>query len=300
MNQIGDRSKELEWTGERYVPFVHGDIEIEHLHRYAFAREFVLQKDVLDIASGEGYGSYLLAGGARTVIGVDISKDAVLHAQTKYVAPNLQFRHGDCRCIPLDNNSVDIVISFETIEHHDQHDVMLAEIKRVLRLGGMLIISTPERDFDEACIQKRNDFHVKELSQLEFRTLLLCYFRNIKLVGQRVRYGSLISPIDSSEEGQQFSFHSGTSASVVSQLIDPNPLFLIAFASESSIGFQKASFFDGTDFLSHAMASLRLDRDALRTEVDRVKQTLSWRFTKPFRYFWNMVRRFLGNRVENN
>ncbi|HNP61759.1 MAG TPA: hypothetical protein PKM72_13020, partial [Nitrospirales bacterium] len=47
----------LPWTGERYVPGVIGDIELEHLHRYYLARELAVGKDVLDIACGEGYGS---------------------------------------------------------------------------------------------------------------------------------------------------------------------------------------------------------------------------------------------------
>jgi len=52
----------LEWTGERYVPWMEpGEIHYEHLHRYRFAKEFVKGKKVLDLACGEGYGSNLLA-----------------------------------------------------------------------------------------------------------------------------------------------------------------------------------------------------------------------------------------------
>ena len=52
---------QLRWTGERYLPEMEGDIEMEHLHRYAIARDLAYGKDVLDIACGEGYGSELLA-----------------------------------------------------------------------------------------------------------------------------------------------------------------------------------------------------------------------------------------------
>ena len=46
----------LEFTGERWTTAAHGQIEIEHLHRYLLARDWCRGKDVLDIASGEGYG----------------------------------------------------------------------------------------------------------------------------------------------------------------------------------------------------------------------------------------------------
>src|SRR5690348_16658777 len=106
--------KELPWTGERLVTSLGGDIVLEHLHRYAFANQLVASKDVLDIASGEGYGSFLLASQARSVIGVDYSTESVLHAQEKYGASNLRFCVGDCRCIPLPAASVDVVVCFET------------------------------------------------------------------------------------------------------------------------------------------------------------------------------------------
>src|SRR5438034_11094846 len=65
----------LEWTGERYVPWMEGaEIGYEHLHRYAFATQFVRNKRVLDLASGEGYGSNLLAKTAKQVVGVDIDE----------------------------------------------------------------------------------------------------------------------------------------------------------------------------------------------------------------------------------
>ena len=54
-------TENMEFTGERFVPEVHGNIELEHLHRYLQACEFANGKIVLDIASDEGYGSAMLA-----------------------------------------------------------------------------------------------------------------------------------------------------------------------------------------------------------------------------------------------
>lgn len=102
-------------------------------HRYLRPVTYANGKDVLDIACGEGYGSSMLADVAKSVIGVDIAEEAIAHASTQYAASNLAFRQGNAAEIPLEDASVDLVVSFETIEHHDRHEDMLREIKRVLR-----------------------------------------------------------------------------------------------------------------------------------------------------------------------
>src|SRR6516165_3790374 len=127
VNMNSDDSAKMNFTGERYVPGVEGNIELEHRHRYLFARELCRGKDVLDLASGEGYGSAMLAGVAGSVVGVDIASDAVAHAQKTYVRRNLRFMIGSCAEIPLRDASVDVVVSFETLEHHAQHEEMMTE-----------------------------------------------------------------------------------------------------------------------------------------------------------------------------
>ena len=89
----------LPFTGERMTGAADGQIEIEHLHRYVIARDLCRSKDVLDIASGEGYGAALLAQTARNVIGVEIDPVAVAHAAAQYRAPNFKFVAGDARKI---------------------------------------------------------------------------------------------------------------------------------------------------------------------------------------------------------
>src|SRR6478609_650086 len=109
----------LAWTGERFVTEIGGDgrIEIEHLHRYFLAREFCRAKQVLDIASGEGYGSALLAQTAERVIGIELDPQTVKHASSSYQRSNLRYIQGDAVCLPLGARSVDVVVSFETFEH---------------------------------------------------------------------------------------------------------------------------------------------------------------------------------------
>ena len=183
-------SEVLAFTGERFVPEVHGNIELEHLHRYLQACEIAVGKVVLDIASGEGYGSAMLARRAGKVIGVDISVDAVKHAHKRYKKENLDYMAGSCADIPLPDASIDLIVSFETIEHHDQHEKMMQEFKRVLRSNGVLLISSPDKYQYSVEPGLCNPYHIKELYQHEFKQLLGNYFKNVNYFGQRLIFGS--------------------------------------------------------------------------------------------------------------
>jgi glycosyltransferase involved in cell wall biosynthesis/SAM-dependent methyltransferase len=186
-------TRDLPWTGERYVPQIGGEIELEHLHRYYWAAQFSSGKSVLDIACGEGYGSEILARSAAHVIGVDLAEGAVIHAGRKYPRKNLEFLVGSCDRIPIPDGRIDLVVSFETIEHHDRHQEMMREIKRILRPEGILIISSPDKYVYSDIPGYENPFHVKELYAREFEALLKEHFVRVDMLGQRVAYGSLIA-----------------------------------------------------------------------------------------------------------
>jgi ubiquinone/menaquinone biosynthesis C-methylase UbiE len=203
----------MEFTGERYIPSVNGAIRYEHLHRYAVAMQYVQGKSVLDIACGEGYGSYYLSQTATSVVGVDIDPESVAHAQKNYGAKsNLTYQVGNCSAIPLPDRSIDVVTSFETIEHHDQHTEMIKEIKRVLKPDGLLLISSPNKltYSDEPGTQ--NPFHVKELYLDEFLDLLKDGFNYIEMLGQKLATGSFIMPIAEVVSPQLMTFTSQNSA----------------------------------------------------------------------------------------
>lgn len=168
----------MDFTGERILSSIGGRIALEHLHRYAIAQQMVEGKIVLDIASGEGYGSQLLSFAAAEVVGVDLSAEAVAYARARYVRPNLKFMAGSATAIPLDDLSVDAVVSFETIEHLADHELMISEIKRVMKPGGLLIISSPDKEFYSDATGHQNEFHVKELYRHEFEDLIRKNFRN--------------------------------------------------------------------------------------------------------------------------
>ena len=222
----------MKFTGERFMLSEAGEIRHEHLHRYAWCAPVVLGKDVLDIASGEGYGSAILARTARKVTGVDISDEAVAHAKAAYAdTPNLDYIQGDAANIPLPENSVDVVVSFETIEHHDKHDEMIAEIRRVLRPDGVLIISSPNRVVYSEMFGFRNEFHVKELDFGEFDETLKKQFERVAYLGQRLAVGSSIFTLDSEDDVRQFNALTDTGSDVVERAVSlRDPVYFIAIA----------------------------------------------------------------------
>jgi GT2 family glycosyltransferase/SAM-dependent methyltransferase len=219
----------LEWTGERFIPGVKGDVEIEHLHRYYAASDAVRGLRILDIACGEGYGSAILAEHALSVVGVDISPEAVAHAQATYTSPKLRFEVGSCEQIPLGNASVDAVVCFETLEHVAAHDQVMAEFRRVLQPDGFLVISCPDRLEYSEIPKFRNPFHVRELYLNELRDLLGRYFRNVQVYGQRVQYSSMLAPMD--DPPSPFLSFRADGSEVVRGRGVVRPLYFVAVAS---------------------------------------------------------------------
>jgi SAM-dependent methyltransferase len=173
----------MEYTGERMVPDkADAGTFWEHIYRYRFASRFAPGRSVLDIACGEGYGTAaLLKAGATKVIGVDISQEACDYAKQKY---NVETRLGSAEAIPLESASVDMIVSFETIEHVKNPAIFLGECKRVLRPNGLLIISTPNRDAYRT-LTPNNTYHCSELSHSEFTKLCEKNFNYVKYFSQR-------------------------------------------------------------------------------------------------------------------
>lgn len=187
-----NRSAKKNWTKERLETFIFNETTVEHLHRYAFAMGFVKDKKVLDVASGEGYGSNLMADISTEVIGVDIDQVAIEKASLKYQKENLVFRQGNVSKIPVTSDSIDVVVSFETLEHTDEHTEMMEEIVRVLKSDGIMIMSSPDKYYYSDIYQYNNPHHVKELYEKEFRELIAAHFQHAQFYYQRFLKGSLI------------------------------------------------------------------------------------------------------------
>lgn len=176
----------MEFTGERFIPEQTDiELEIEHLNRYRFARQFVSGKAVLDAACGEGYGSSMLAQDASRVVGIDISEESVSHAKMRYASNNTAFQVASISDLPFGAAEFDVVVSFETLEHVDEtcQQRFLQEISRVLKRDGILVISTPNHKIYKQ--RGENHFHVRELEFGEFRELLGQKFQHIHFFSQQ-------------------------------------------------------------------------------------------------------------------
>ena len=240
------------YTGERLETHEQGEGMIEHLHRYAVALERCKGRVVLDIASGEGYGSNLLAAVASKVTGVDIDAEAVQTANEKYAAQrsNLEFVRGSADSIPVGPGLFDVVVSFETIEHHDKHEEMMKEIKRVLKPGGLLIISSPDKLFYSDKPGTINPFHVKELYKDEFRSLLASYFKNVGLYRQKAFFSSVIIPDDSNTANKNIQFYEGN-YSAISNSAGIESVYLVALASDNFFENLESSLFKDYNFIEN-------------------------------------------------
>lgn len=299
-----DDNKKLPWTGERYVPEQKGNIQLEHLHRYAMACEFVKDKVVLDIACGEGYGSMLLSYKASYVIGVDISEEVIDFARAKYNRDNISFKTGKCDKIPLEDSSVDVVVSFETIEHHDQHEAMMREIKRILRPNGLLIISSPDKYAYSDLTGNKNQYHIKELYYEEFKNLLEKYFCNVVIYGQRILFGSGIF-----SEKQKSNFIIYDIKEIENETFEKarfngmsHPVYSIAIASDSELPPAISSMMEQPLNESEAFNTLS-NVQTLSEEnnpyeyyqevLHNIYISRSWRYTAPLRSLGRIVRRGL-------
>jgi ubiquinone/menaquinone biosynthesis C-methylase UbiE len=167
----------LENDYERMVPEFHEGalIYAEHMTRYLSTQELSKGKDVLDIASGSGYGTKVIAETAKKVYGVDVDEPSINYAREHYGGKNIEYLVGDGESIPLPDDSVDVVVTFETIEHIKDYKRFIKEIDRVLRPDGLAIVSTPnDLEFAEG-----NHFHLHEFQYEELVGLLRQDFKFI-------------------------------------------------------------------------------------------------------------------------
>lgn len=187
----------LAWTGERFIPTEGGsEIYYEHAHRYLMARTVLAGVSVVDLASGEGYGAAWLAEVAQTVVGIDIDAASVHHARRKYgEKANLRFAQGDIQEPPLADGCADAVTCFEAIEHVPDPRRVLEETLRILKPGGLFLVSTPNKALYTDARDYTNEFHVHEFYLAELEELLEEFFPGYVLLGQRVIAGSLTWPL---------------------------------------------------------------------------------------------------------
>ncbi|MNJ12101.1 putative S-adenosylmethionine-dependent methyltransferase [compost metagenome] len=145
-----------------------------HFARYSVATPFVKDKRVLDIACGEGYGSYLLKqAGAGEVVGVDVFADAVNRAARSFGGPGIEFIAADATTIEdrFPAEYFDVIVSCETIEHIEDPATYLQSLKRVAKKDAIIIISCPNDYWYFPEEHQRNPYHLRKYRLEEFQQL---------------------------------------------------------------------------------------------------------------------------------
>lgn len=181
---------ELEKTVERIVPKDFKSREEYLLYlRHVFVYEVLMsrleEKDsVLEIGFGEGYGSNMISGFTKSVIGLDVNEDAVNFANEKYGTSNCSFQKYDGGKLPFEDQSFDTVVSYQVIEHIDDDLSYLKQIHRVLKNGGTFYLTTPNRLHRlEPGQEPWNPFHVREYSPEQLQELLGSVFPQVTVKG---------------------------------------------------------------------------------------------------------------------
>ena len=181
----------------------------EHIQRYTFALEYCRGKRVLDAGCGTGYGSYFLAAnGAKSVLAVDISDEALNEAGQNYRLPNLRYERMDVEILgdnPALRGQFDVVVNFENLEHLPHPEKLVSGVAAILQSGGILITSTPNGAI--SALDKHgkllNAFHVKEFTQDEFRSLLSPHFDQLAMYGQWLTHGGVLRKLRARELWEQ-------------------------------------------------------------------------------------------------
>ncbi len=190
----------MEFTGERLVPTIEGfdDLFLEHMSRYIFAAPLVKEMTVLDAGCGAGYGSYhLLRAGAKRVMGIDISSEAVDYCRTNYLDSGITFEKQDVFATKFPSRSFDAIVSFEVFEHLNDPEKYLTEMRRILKPDGLYIVSTPNANTYVAGGEDgENEYHFREYTPEEFGEMLGSHFRSIHWFAQSPLGGLGIVPVE--------------------------------------------------------------------------------------------------------
>ncbi|GAA1219379.1 class I SAM-dependent methyltransferase [Prauserella alba] len=167
------RAAALHLTGERTVPGVPEENYWYRRHEAAYHAflPYCSGAVVLEAGCGEGYGAGLIADHAAQVVALDYDHAAIGHVARSYpAAPAVQ---GNLATLPVADARLDVVANLQVLEHLWDQYGFLAECRRVLRPGGRLLLTTPNRlTFTPDSDTPLNPYHTRELSPSELDEMI--------------------------------------------------------------------------------------------------------------------------------
>jgi SAM-dependent methyltransferase len=174
----------LALTGERTLPDVpeENSWNRRHLAVYEWVAARCRGVDVVDMACGEGYGTGVLAQGARHVTGVDANPEAFEHARARYGGPSVDFARD---LVDSYVEECDAVVFLQTIEHVEDDAGVLRHFKGMLRPGGTAFVSTPNvlTLAPPGAEKSDNPWHLREYRPEQFRALCESVFEHVEIFG---------------------------------------------------------------------------------------------------------------------
>ncbi|HEY2590816.1 MAG TPA: class I SAM-dependent methyltransferase, partial [Steroidobacteraceae bacterium] len=268
--------RELSSVPERAAPDQMSEhlMESEHRGRYLWAADLARGLDVIDAGCGTGYGSEIIAAaGARRVVGVDISHEAIDYARSSSSHAAIEFHVGGLHELPFEDASFDLAVCFEVIEHVEEQARAISELRRVLKPAGVLAISSPNRDV----YPPGNPHHVHEFVPQELEQALTEQFANVRLYRQSPW---LTAAIFDDEQSSSLGIEHELSAKVmkVASVAPGEEMYTVALASDAGLPEAHAVALMGKPFelrwWQEQLTAARENEQHLQRELSRVAEEL--------------------------
>ncbi len=169
-------------TGEIMTPDNKGINPLfkRHLAAYRFCIPFCQDREILEIGFGEGYGTNEIAEHARSVVGSDLQPELAEYAKDKYSGRGIEFLCASAESLPFKDETFDVIISLQVLEHVKIYQAMIKESYRVLRKGGKAIHITPNR---LTMLSGVNPYHYREFDPDQLRNEMKAVFPRVKMMG---------------------------------------------------------------------------------------------------------------------
>lgn len=246
------------------------------LTRYSFARRYAGGESVLDIGWERiGQGSCLLAESAGSVAGLTSSSEALETATELYTAPNVSYRSSNLPKLPYEDGSFETAVAFEVIEKLDEPEELVVEAKRVLKDGGVFVVSTPDKQTHSNDGNHRDPSNKREMYAQEFREMLERHFEHVKIYRQGSVSGGFVSPAEDLSSAHVESTRLATRSSPGRE--PPESLFVLAVCGDSETwrenNEQPYLLLDRDRRIFEECADNLEDVELLRQEILRLQRT---------------------------